>query len=151
MASRKSRAVFIRAQEVARRVLANPPSAQMRPVLNPGPRYLGYLFHVQGGLCGICGLEMMDGREDDYCADHPCSPSIDHVVPRSRSGSLWFGNIVAAHKWCNQKKGNRLPTGCELIALEMVNTKLGSHFKALPAQGIETGTAETPQDTGSCG
>lgn len=115
----------------------------MRPVLSPGPRFLGYLFTVQQGLCGICGLEMMTGEEDGYCPDHPCRATIDHVIPRSRGGAQWFGNIVAAHKWCNMKKDNRLPTGCELLTLGIVNSKLGTHFKALAAQGIEAGTAET--------
>jgi hypothetical protein len=30
-----------------------------------------------------------------------------------------MNNMVAAHGICNQRKGNRMPTGCELIWLEV--------------------------------
>ncbi len=48
----------------------------------------------------------------------------DHVIPRSKGG-INRANLIAAHPWCNTQKGNRNPTGCELIWLDMVNTKMG--------------------------
>jgi 5-methylcytosine-specific restriction endonuclease McrA len=35
--------------------------------------------------------------------------SVDHVIPRSRGGHNGWGNVVAAHKEVNNRKGNRTP------------------------------------------
>lgn len=52
------------------------------------------------------------------------SVSTDHVYPKSSNVGLQ-PNTVAAHIRCNSLKGNRMPTGCELIWLEAVNARLG--------------------------
>lgn len=36
-----------------------------------------------------------------------------------------LGNLVVAHRWCNNRKGNRTPTGCECLWLSVVNIRLG--------------------------
>lgn len=72
------------------------------------------LFRAQGGRCGICGWPVRNFK----------AASIEHVVPRSLGGFWGLGNMVAAHRDCNQAKGDRLPTGCELIWLLAVNARL---------------------------
>ena len=71
------------------------------------------LFHAQGGLCAICGLEIVRSNR-----------SVDHVVPKSRGGKNRVGNLVMSHPACNARKGDRPPTGCELIWLLAVNNRL---------------------------
>lgn len=51
--------------------------------------------------------------------------SVDHVIPRARGGHDGAGNTVAAHIPCNVQKGDRSPTGCELLWLSAVNLRLG--------------------------
>lgn len=75
--------------------------------------YVGPLSAAQVMKCGICGADL----EDD--------PTIDHVIPRSRGGHDGCGNIVAACFPCNNRKGGRMPTGCELIVLIAVNCRMG--------------------------
>lgn len=63
--------------------------------------------------CGICGIEMTKG-----------DVTKDHVVSRGKGGGN-YGNLIAAHSRCNNAKGDRDPTGCELICLEATNAALG--------------------------
>ena len=58
-----------------------------------------------GRPCGICG------RPIDYSLPpgHPMSFEVDEIVPVSLGGDpLDRGNVQAAHRICNQRKGNRL-------------------------------------------
>jgi 5-methylcytosine-specific restriction endonuclease McrA len=41
--------------------------------------------------------------------------TIDHVIPKSRSGEHVWENVVIACKKCNQKKGNKLPRECSMF------------------------------------
>jgi 5-methylcytosine-specific restriction endonuclease McrA len=70
------------------------------------------LAEAQGGGCSLCGkpLTKMDR-------------TIEHVVPRSLGGGN-HRNKLAAHGTCNRLKGASMPTGCELILLDAVNTRL---------------------------
>ena len=78
-------------------------------------RLRGALHRAQGGRCGLCG-----GRLRNML-----SVTLDHVLPKSRGGMLG-GNVVAAHANCNLRKGDRMPTGCELIMLLAVNAVMGT-------------------------
>lgn len=89
--------------------------------------YLARLRASQGALCPICG----DGLPP---MGNICAPRLrntfDHVWPRrpakgARGGHI--GNLLCAHYGCNTTKGNRLPTGCEIIWLDAVNSRLGLH------------------------
>lgn len=52
----------------------------------------------QGG-CYWCGLPM--ARVDPLAGDYRTR---EHLVPRSRGGSALPGNIVAAHRACNERR-----------------------------------------------
>lgn len=75
--------------------------------------YVGRLASAQGFICAICGTEMDD------------EPTIDHVIPLAKNGNDGPGNIVAAHRICNNRKADRMPNGCELVYLLAVNAKMG--------------------------
>lgn len=71
------------------------------------------LYSAQRGLCGICRRY---GKVK--------SMNIDHVVPLARGGGD-YRNLMLTHYPCNERKGSRMPTGCELIFLAVVNARLG--------------------------
>lgn len=53
-------------------------------------------------LCGICGETV------DRGLDYPdlMSPSVDHILPRSRGGSDDLENLQISHLTCNHRKSN---------------------------------------------
>jgi len=52
-----------------------------------------------------------DANQCQYCGKKypPAKLSIDHVIPRSRGGTLAWNNTVACCSRCNTRKGGRLP------------------------------------------
>lgn len=79
----------------------------------------GLLLRMQDYRCGICGGKM------HRRAEWPLSCTTDHVIPKSRGGPDSLGNFVVAHGICNSRKGDRMPTGCEILFLLSVNNRLG--------------------------
>ena len=79
-----------------------------------GLAYREVLFEMQRGRCALCGFPM----RREY-SNHPRSATIDHVFPRSAGGKNTKDNRVLAHQRCNVEKGDRAPTGCELVWLEL--------------------------------
>jgi 5-methylcytosine-specific restriction endonuclease McrA len=75
-----------------------------------------FLYAAQDGLCALCG-EAMEGAAFGF--------SLDHVIPRSLEGFDGFGNLVLCHGECNGRKTNDVPTGCEMVWLLAVNSRLG--------------------------
>jgi hypothetical protein len=76
------------------------------------------LIRVQDFRCAYCGKAfLLNGYRFS-----PRTPTVEHVWPR-RDGHSRVGNTVAVHRRCNQAKAGRMPTGCELISLEIVNAK----------------------------
>lgn len=77
----------------------------------------GLLVTSQGRICALCGKRFspnLHSTEDRWQA------TVDHVWPIAKGGYDGKGNIVAAHKKCNNDKGQRRPTGCEIIWLVAV-------------------------------
>lgn len=66
-----------------------------------------FLRYAQRNRCAICGQPFSKNRP----------PSRDHVLAISLGGYDGRGNLLLAHTKCNGLKGNRLPTGCEMIWL----------------------------------
>lgn len=69
------------------------------------------LHEIQGGLCAYCRFAVVHPENPDRPAhEDPLSPSLDHVVPRSRGGSNCQTNLLLAHRACNEERGDgRLP------------------------------------------
>lgn len=88
------------------------------------------IWRAQGQLCPICGLglerEWMNAPEPDRAW------SVEHVWPRRRYRFGTIGNQLISHVECNNRKGDRLPTGCEQIMLAAVNAQVGHRLKPLP-------------------
>lgn len=58
------------------------------------------------------GVLARDGYSCQYCGAR--AETIDHVVPRSRGGEHSWGNLVAACRPCNLRKGSRSLHECGL-------------------------------------
>lgn len=94
--------------------------------LRPGRRARIFCRH-QGAVCPLCGVlfkRRADGVPEDY--------TFDHVWPKSRGGYAYMGNLLIAHSACNHRKGNRLPTGCEIIWLSAVCERLKIPMRPKP-------------------
>ena len=50
-----------------------------------------------------------DGHQCQYCGKTEVTLTVDHVIPKSRSGSDSWENLVAACVGCNNRKGDRTP------------------------------------------
>ena len=60
---------------------------------------------LEGRECGICHQPI------DYSlpAGHPWSYELDEIIPVSLGGSPYdYNNVQAVHRFCNQKKGNKI-------------------------------------------
>lgn len=68
---------------------------------------------VQRNRCAICGRSFGS-----------IMPTFEHVQPRSLGGKS-ARNLVLTHKKCNQLRGGDMPTGCLILMLDVVNTRLG--------------------------
>ena len=55
----------------------------------------------EGEVCLLC-FEPVDKT---IPSPHPMSPSVDHVIPRSRGGSDEKSNLRLTHRGCNMKRG----------------------------------------------
>lgn len=86
------------------------------------------LVEIQANMCALCG-DYLTMDEMDEMDDPVFRPSVDHVYPRF-SGGQDEANVVAAHNHCNADKTNDLPTGCELVWLDNVNTRLAARKSA---------------------
>lgn len=56
----------------------------------------------QSTVCHLCGTEI----DTSLPYTHAMSWTADHVIPRSRGGHL-LGEMKAAHRSCNAKRGNQ--------------------------------------------
>ena len=70
---------------------------------------LGVLYERDGGICYLCGEEVLpyrgeigeDGWGDGWTADH--------VIPLVRGGTETWDNVRLAHRSCNCRKRDRMP------------------------------------------
>lgn len=112
------------------------------------PKGLIALIRVQDFRCAYCRKAfLLNGYRFS-----PRSPTIEHVRPRSHGHSR-VANAVVVHRRCNEAKGGRPPTGCELLALEIVNAKRVVGCVGLPgcdsdgtATAAANGDLPVPQD-----
>lgn len=95
-------------------------SANSRYANGNARRKLRAWLRSQGRPCHICG------RPIDYSlpAGDPMSFEVDELVPVSRGGSpLDRENVDAAHRVCNQRRGNRMPGEGGPTALPIVRSR----------------------------
>lgn len=60
------------------------------------------IFERDHWTCQICG----EATSATYSYSDPWSPTVDHIIPRSRGGSDEPENLRTAHMWCNSVRGN---------------------------------------------
>lgn len=60
-------------------------------------------YDVQQGLCIICG-EFVNIQYKN--AKH--SPTLEHIIPKSKGGTIAQTNICMSHSSCNNKRGDEV-------------------------------------------
>lgn len=74
---------------------------------------VGFLFALQGSVCGICGRYM-----------RKASASIDHVIPRALGGPHHILNWMLAHRPCNARKAANLPSADQVARHRALQRKI---------------------------
>jgi hypothetical protein len=82
-------------------------------------------FHCQDLMLlpDLDTLYRTDERNDERVA------SYDHLLPKSKGGRGGF-NLVIAHRGCNSKRGQEIPTGDEIARLDALNENRKHFFSA---------------------
>ncbi|WP_442904899.1 HNH endonuclease [Gordonibacter sp.] len=83
-------------------------------------RKLRARLSAEGRACHLCG------RVIDYSlpAGDPMSFEVDELVPVSRGGDpLDYMNVDAAHRICNQRRGNRMPGDARSRRLQITRSR----------------------------
>lgn len=84
-------------------------------------RKLRARLRAEGRPCHICGMPI------DYAlpAGDPWSFEVDELIPVSRGGDpLDYSNVDAAHRICNQRRGNRVDGDDGAKGLPIVRSRL---------------------------
>ena len=69
----------------------------------PWRKFASRVYERDGFTCWLCNTETLT----EYVMGDPLSPSLDHVVPRSRGGDDAMGNLRTAHMICNAYRRDR--------------------------------------------
>lgn len=70
------------------------------------------LARRDGPVCWICTM----GVDMSLSGSAPMGPTIDHLLPISKGGTNDKGNLALAHRSCNMRRGNRVPTSTLMVA-----------------------------------
>lgn len=81
--------------------------AEVSAIANKYQDHLSAVLARDNHVCGLCGFPVAVNRK----FPHPLSPSLDHILPRSKGGSDDPANLQAAHLVCNISKGPRSTRG----------------------------------------
>ncbi len=89
-----------------------------------------------------------DGFRCAYCGDNQSRLTIDHIIPKSRSGETSFENCVTACKPCNNRKGDRTPREVGIYLNVKTYQPTISEFLRLKAKNL--GINDILHDLGVC-
>lgn len=81
--------------------------------------------HRRRHICTKSAIKLRD-KMCAYCGGH--AETVDHIVPRSRGGTLTWENAVAACMKCNHRKANRTPAEA---GMKLLVTPIAPKFMAL--------------------
>jgi hypothetical protein len=86
------------------------------------------LWRAQGKKCAVCGVGMLPV----HYLHQKRGWSIEHVYPQGRYHFYNEGNRLLSHIECNNGKGERDPTGCEVLLLHSANAVMGIELREKP-------------------
>jgi len=69
-------------------------------------------LHRRSQLCTKSAIKARD-KQCAYCGGH--AETVDHIIPRSRGGTLTWDNAVAACQRCNHRKADRTPEEAGMV------------------------------------
>lgn len=90
-------------------------------------------LHRPGRLCTKSAIKARDQQRCGYCGGR--AETVDHIVPRSRGGTLTWENAVAACLRCNHRKADRTPEEAGMVLLVVPREPLRHSNVALTPQG----------------
>ncbi|MFO7802744.1 MAG: HNH endonuclease, partial [Desulfovermiculus sp.] len=64
------------------------------------------------------------------------SPTLDHIIPKSRGGSISWQNSVTACTACNQKKGSRTPREANMALIRQPFQPTINEFTQMKVHGL---------------
>ncbi|MBA2466187.1 MAG: HNH endonuclease [Sphingomonas sp.] len=76
-------------------------------------REFAELHQRDGDNCWRCKRPM----RFDLPRSHPKAPSIEHIMPKSRGGTMALGNLCLCHRRCNWELGDKTPEVKERMRL----------------------------------
>lgn len=71
-------------------------------------------MHRRSKICTKSAIKARD-KQCAYCGGR--AETVDHIVPRSRGGTLTWDNAVAACMRCNHSKADRTPAEAGMVLL----------------------------------
>jgi 5-methylcytosine-specific restriction endonuclease McrA len=81
-------------------------------MIMPYPSVIRLVYYVRVPYRAVSlsrrAVFIRDRHTCQYCGGH--AESIDHIIPRSRGGEHVWENVVAACRYCNTRKMNKLPS-----------------------------------------
>ena len=77
---------------------------------------------AQADICAGCGAFLPSGKR--LPRHHLDTPTFDHVIARSDGGGRTLSNGLLKHQRCNQQRGNKPQTGCDLLWRDLVQARL---------------------------
>ena len=87
-------------------------------------------------------MDVLQGGRCFYCGEPAgAKATFDHLIPRAYGGADDPANIVLAHRRCNQRKGDRLPTTEEIerLVAQRRRSRLGVWPPLLALRDAEPG------------
>ncbi len=112
------------------------------------PAHPSALWLAGGKLCCCCAKPTPEPGTPGVLYNQ--RGTVEHVIPKSPkpadlARAAAMARIIGgqrrkaiAHSKCNQRKGNRLPTGCELVFLMAVNARMGCGFRRPTSDNART-------------
>mgnify|MGYP006309382557 CR=1 FL=1 len=91
---------------------------------NKVPLHRKNIFVRDNFICQYCG---------DSCRKNP---TLDHIIPKSRGGTISWTNTVTACMRCNQKKGSRTPREANMTLLRQPFRPTINEFAHMKMQGM---------------
>lgn len=94
-------------------------------------RTLEFFRRFQQGRCYICAQTMLFKQCRGWLKN-PLYATVDHVRPAA-DGHGKANNTLLACRRCNNRKGRRTPTACELLFLKFANRALQDEISGYTA------------------
>lgn len=92
--------------------------ANRRGFLGPRQKRLMKVLERDGFRCWLCGDKIYNPVTELHLLTNQSFPSLDHVIPRCKGGTMSLDNLRAAHRICNNDRAKDEKLGWKEAAKE---------------------------------